>query len=47
MKRLLKVLQNKSLNVLGCLALVIGAGVASSASALLLHQPQCPKDLIK
>ncbi|KYH30239.1 cyclic lactone autoinducer peptide [Clostridium colicanis] len=47
MKRLLKVLQNNSLRLLGCLALVIGVSAASSTSALLLHQPQCPKELIK
>lgn len=47
MKKLLKVLQNRSLRALGCLALVIGAGLVSTTSALLLHQPQCPKELIK
>lgn len=47
MVKVLKILQSKTLRMVGCLALVLGATAASTATMFLMHQPECPKELIK
>lgn len=34
-------------SILGAFAIIVGASTASSATAMLIHQPQCPKHLVK
>ena len=35
------------LSIVGAFALVIGASSASAATIILVHQPKCPKHLLK
>lgn len=35
------------LSIVGAFALIVGASSSSSATTVLIHQPKCPKHLLK
>jgi cyclic lactone autoinducer peptide len=47
MLSVLKTLKQNSFKLVGCFALLIGVTATSSATAMLLDQPECPEELLK
>ncbi|MEA4825429.1 cyclic lactone autoinducer peptide [Clostridium sp. JNZ J1-5] len=44
---LVKGLQNKTLKLIACLGLLLGATAISTATSMILEQPKCPEELLK